>query len=772
MKKIPFPVAYPCTLIILTLMLSGCSWFSKNEVKEDDAKLLGKTADDFPSLSVDVFHKMDNGAQLSDAEIRGRNDWILWTGGSQVFLERLSRESYGLSDTLKLIDSRDRPRRFDDFGLVNEPGYKTPAKPDKYGVWIDVPVEGAGDNVDAAIAEAGIDESVYGRSTGIMGLRLYPNPDFDAEAQAKWDAEKYYNVDDKPEWRDYSINPELVRPYKVGMTCGICHVAPNPLNPPENPTEPAWENLVSALGNQYFREGAVFASNLKPPKDGQPSSFLWEMLDAQPPGTSDTSRVATDHINNPNAINAIFNVPSRLEVATEVGAFEKMGQDTLYLYGDDQPGDTDTKRYVPHILKDGADSIGVPGATIRVYINIGMYSQQWLQLHKPLIGVKHQEPIRIEDAQNNSTYWMATQNRLGDIKAFLASVRPMHLKDARWTDGNGNEHSGAEFVLDEDDPLMIRGKQIFAENCAACHSSKRKAEGQTWEEVVMAPDFREDNFLSTDERIPVNKEKLGTNSARAMATNAIRGNIWDNFSSETYKSLPSVGMIDYYNPLTGKNEKFQAPAGGLGYYRVPSLISIWTSAPFLHNNTLGTFNGDPSVEGRLEAFDDAAEKLLNPDKRLGVDSIWRFKRESWLEIPLAVLPEVVQVKLRAKDRLREVGGIDSTLVEDGVLRIGPIPAGTPINLLANTDLFLDGIKDADKALSLAELAASVKVALLHVKANNLTGDEARSYLRDTLGQKLLDHSKCPDFVEDKGHYFGTDLPATDKLALKEFLKTL
>ena len=33
-------------------------------------------------------------------------------------------------------------------------------------------------------------------------------------------------------------------------------------------------------------------------------------------------------------------------------------------------------------------------------------------------------------------------------------------------------------------------------------------------------------------------------------------------------------------------------------------------------------------------------------------------------------------------------------------------------------------------------------------------------------------SKCPDLVEDRGHYFGTELPDADKLALIEFLKTL
>ena len=38
--------------------------------------------------------------------------------------------------------------------------------------------------------------------------------------------------------------------------------------------------------------------------------------------------------------------------------------------------------------------------------------------------------------------------------------------------------------------------------------------------------------------------------------------------------------------------------------------------------------------------------------------------------------------------------------------------------------------------------------------------------------ELLAANKCPDFIEDKGHYFGTDLTDGDKHALIEFLKTL
>ena len=41
-------------------------------------------------------------------------------------------------------------------------------------------------------------------------------------------------------------------------------------------------------------------------------------------------------------------------------------------------------RTVPHILKDGADSVGVAGATILVYINEGLYHQEWLECHNPL----------------------------------------------------------------------------------------------------------------------------------------------------------------------------------------------------------------------------------------------------------------------------------------------------------------------------------------------------------------------------------------------------
>jgi len=133
------------------------------------------------------------------------------------------------------------------------------------------------------------------------------------------------------------------------------------------------------------------------------------MLKTQPPGTSDTSRIATDHINNPNAINPIFELAARLAE----GETEELDGETLLL-----PTITSNRMAVPHVLKDGADSVGVPGATLRVYVNIGSYSQHWLEQHNALIGLTPQKPFSVKTAQENSVYWLATQTKFPNVANF------------------------------------------------------------------------------------------------------------------------------------------------------------------------------------------------------------------------------------------------------------------------------------------------------------------------------------------------------------------
>ena len=300
-------------------------------------------------------------------------------------------------------------------------------------------------------------------------------------------------------------------------------------------------------------------------------------------------------------------------------------------------------------------------------------------------------------------------------------------------------------------------------------------------DIVAAPDFLEDNYLSAEFRVPVTL--LQTNACSPLATNAIRDNIWDNFSSESYKELPSVGQITWYHPFTGEPRTYDMPAGGRGYTRPPSLVSLWSTAPFLLNNTMGRFEESPSVDARMRSFDDSIHKMLWPqdrdkdsvlgDKIPGVidrvgDRLAPGRRDErvYLKVSTGYLPEFLQKTLTAQRAL-----FPSLFSEDGI-QIGPIPPGTPIGLLANLKLLEEDPDPAKKALH-AEKVAALLVKLLqrlHALGGNATNDDARKVFGD-LVEPLLELSKCPDLVVNRGHLFGTDLSNDDKNALIEFLKT-
>jgi hypothetical protein len=713
MKKPTVSLVAASLLGALCITLTGCKKTKPPEqssIRDDGG---GRKPADFPELALDVFKPMDGGIELSPDEIKGRNTWNLWCGGNEQFWDRVAKEGLGLFDLLKTLDSRRRDFRFKELGLMNQPGFKQASKPDQNGLWIDEAVEGE---------PPGIDPNVYGRPTGVLGFRLFNNPEFVGDAAKAWDPVKY---DTDP---IYATQKGLVRPYRVGVSCGSCHIAFHPTHPPADVNNPKWENLASAIGNQYIAEGKVFAPNVK---DG---GFFAEMLKAQPRGTSDTSRIATDHINNPNAINAIFELGARASTGHE----EEVAGESMLI-----PGET-AKMMVPHILKDGADSVGLRGATIRVYINIGMYSQHWLQQHQALLGLIPQKPFSIKAAQENSVYWNATQEKVDNIARFFKRLTSYRLQDA----------PGGTELITKDEAVLNRGKTVFGDECATCHSSKQPPAGadpdKFFAEEVMKPDFLTANFLSDERRYPLTKIK--TNAARAFGTNAKRGHVWNWFSSETYKTLPSPGTIDFWNPYTDANETFPIPMGGTGYYRTPSLIACWSSAPFFHNNALGKYTGDPSVAGRMAAFDDAVQKLLWPEKRPGKESVWRTSQECQLTIHADYLPDLLKQALSRH--------IDS----DNYFRIGHIPAGTPINLLANVNPDMS-FED------LAGLLVHLKLALLEIKVKGLDAEAAREVMKREVAPHLLKVSMCPDLIEDRGHTFGADLPDADKLALIEYLKT-
>ncbi len=69
---------------------------------------------------------------------------------------------------------------------------------------------------------------------------------------------------------------------------------------------------------------------------------------------------------------------------------------------------------------------------------------------------------------------------------------------------------------------------------------------------------------------------------------------------------------------------------------------------------------------------------------------------------------------------------------------------------------------------MAEIIKKLVFDLKKVQGKN--DDEARAIFRP-LVPELMQVSKCPDYIVNKGHYFGSNLPDADKRAVIEFVKT-
>jgi len=806
-----------CLILLLSCAPNGLGPESGKVV--DEARLAGRDAASLAGADEDYYHDMDGGVPLTPAQVVGRNNWIVWTAGNDRLWDLLTDKSAGSFDLLKTISSHPYPKdsklpqfgrhnRWKWFGLVNEPCFEEAKGPDpeRFGLWLDkrrtgpdcppdpfeneqkypgVKLGARGKNLPAG--------SYYGWGTGIVGLRLFPNPAFDEKAAKAWKPDLYY-TDPK-----YYQRKGLVRPYRVAMSCGFCHVGPNPVHPPADPENPQWADLSSNVGAQYFWIDRIFTW------DADESSFPFQLFHTSRPGALDTSLVSTDYINNPRTMNAVYDLGARLTQG------KRWGKETLAggelenkQFGDygilpelfQKPSTVWTTR----VLKDGADSVGALGALNRVYINIGLFSEEWLRHFNPLTGGKPISPIEIKVGRANSSYWQANEAQTPHLaEFFLATTAPHRLQNA----------PGGATHLTKDPSKLTRGKVVFAETCARCHSSKLPASiagldpsgcagsgyldcwNKYWaatktdefkkqmREIVLKDDFLKDNYLSTEARVPLTL--LETNACSPLATNAIAGNIWDNYSSQSYKSLPAVGTITVHNPFTGEPRQYVMPAGGRGYTRPASLLSLWSTAPYLLNNTVGVFNGDPSVAGRMAAFQDGIEKMLWPEKRdkdpvLGdkvPGLIDRTTKSSYLRVPVGYLPSFApKVAPLVKKLAPAVVG------KDGI-ELGPIPAGTPVNLLSNMNLLPDNLTAKQKLAhdrKLLGLLLKVKHDLKALPAG-ATDEQARKVFAN-LVEPMLELSKCPDFVVNRGHYFGTDrfkeepgLSDADKMALIEFLKT-
>ena len=218
------------------------------------------------------------------------------------------------------------------------------------------------------------------------------------------------------------------------------------------------------------------------------------------PGTSDTSAIPTDQVNNPGTINAINNFSQRPEFTDEdvikwrkvaaCPATPAAGQKCWCEPGRDGKCwlRSREKETVHHILKGGEDSIGALEAIQRVYFNIGSCSEQcWLNHLTDLRQLDPQArnfgqtPFDIGQCRRDCPNFRAIEDRLPNIVAFLFSqeANATDLAVARENERKAKDakarYTQDDLVADLDQQFgtgaVARGREVFAESCARCHSS-------------------------------------------------------------------------------------------------------------------------------------------------------------------------------------------------------------------------------------------------------------------------------------------------------------
>lgn len=644
----------------------------------------------------------------------------------------------------------------------------------------------------------------FGTSTGILGLRKFPNPRFDKEAWLKLngslDSWEGYRAaldiypGDKETKPNRLLDGSVEPPFRIGMACGACHIGYKPGRPPLDPNKPAWENIDGLVGNQYSRVSNLLGSGFSQ------HALEWQLIARARPGIVDTSALPMDYVSNPGTMNAIINFARRPLHEHDILKWRKAEACPAGAKADacwcepGKPGKcwerSRKKELVPNILKGAEDSIGMEEAIQRVYFNIGSCSEQcWLN-HIPDLRAADpkqrnygQTPFDIGQCRRDCASFRAIEDRLPDLKAFFLSARPSDLWKARGlaspaaleTELDGMFFPGA----------VKRGRDIYAKQCASCHSSGKPPFDTTdfLATVPGDPTLRAD-WLGNDAVEPASE--VGTYAGRAMHSNHMPTRVWEQYAALDLRERPR----DPARP--------EVMAGsGRGYDRNVSLLSAWAHAPFMHNNAIGPeicgkpadkavdfydppyvdANGkllanapactpyDTSVEGRFALYVASMRDMLNPQSR--IDKMHLLADD--IIIPIAP-------KLQNPE-LNKLLGIEISL---------RVPKGYPalaINSLRFKDLIQDAVlyrtneKKLDEkyaglldAPRLGELKAGLKRFILDAIVEDRPTVLDLVADRDKFVQSF--YSNILDRVENRGHRFGETLSVEDKDALIAFVATL
>jgi mono/diheme cytochrome c family protein len=786
------------------------------------------------------------GGDLSGSELAGAKIWFNATAGNERFFTYVYPQRFGVMiDWYRILNTDLRDNRFYRWGLINDPECCRPGDPhcpvrsteETYGFDFcpgdDLLLHHVGkqgykdpacDFQDAIAPDARNDphnqrqsacDLRFGTSTGAMGIRKFPNPRFDRkrwldlnkkqlgkEIVGTWEGySTFIEPTDKTQPKASHIMDGFIEPpFLIGISCGSCHIAFDPIKPPKDPRHPLRENISGTVGNQYTRFSQILGSGMSP------NALEYQVFADARPGVVDTSAIPTDQINNPGTMNAIINFGQRPTFPHEIIKWRKVSQcpakdDAPCWCEPGKPGkcwkqSKETEK-VHQLLKGGEDSIGILEAVQRVYFNIGTCSEEAWVNH--LTDLRQVDPFQrnfgqtyfdIGQARRDCPGFRAIEDRLGDIVAFLASAGPSDLYKAKGLRSNDELIRQLE-SQDYWTGAVDQGRRIFAQKCARCHSSRQGPfEGRNFRELIrdenghvvkdVHGNERRLDWLGNDQLTLVTE--VGTHQARALHSNHMSGHVWAEYGSETLRAKsaddPSIKAL---------------ATGGRGYYRNISLLSVWAHAPFMHNNAIGPelcggpedkhyhspyvdekgepsanpppcWRFDPSVEGRLKLYRASMDELLNPAKR--GNKVTNFNTE----VVIRVVPKSENSENRE-------------FLERYLHRTIVFPAGIPVARIGNfqhKDFVADLValkknKDELKARLAARHGSQRGEQVfeeLKMRAQDFLDPDKPVFTVNKDSILLEAYSNSPTLRENDGHRFGEDLSDKDKQALTAFLATL
>lgn len=846
-KKLPMWTAVLMVATLAALTLGG----QKQETQAAVASAAPAVTSSATLYSDAGFYEGD--ANLTPSQRAGREIWFKATAGNDRFHTYTFQQRNGvLIDWYRVLRSDQRDQRFKTWGMINDPGCCKPGSPDcpaksreeTYGFdWCpgdekllqfvgktgyrdpacDFKDAPANPN-DPKGHQNGREDAchlAFGTSTGALGLRKFPNPRFNPEAWKKlngslgsWEGydRKLSSDPDRADSKvshlaDGSIEP----PFTIGMACGTCHIAFNPTKPPVDPEHPKWENILGLIGNQYLRVSEIMVSGM------HHDSLEWQVFTHARPGTSDTSAVPTDQINNAGTMNALINIPQRPTFPdTQVIAWRKADTCAAGVKESEcwcEPGKPGKcwqrslkAETVHHILKGGEDSIGALGAIQRVYFNIGSCAEAcWLNHLTDLRQLDPngrnfgQTPFNIGQCRRDCPNFRAIEDRLPDVLDFFMSPEA-HATDLQAAREQARKDKKPKARYEYDDlaadldkqfgkGAVKRGRVVFADNCARCHSSnKAPFEAVDFRAVDPKTGLRAD-WLGNDVPTPVSE--IGTDRCRALHSNHMKGHVWEEFGSETYRARPADPNIPEPN------------GGGRGYYRNLSLVNAWATAPFLHNNSVGPELCGWGEPGPYEFYRSGYVDGSKPDKPLlplnKQPACWKYDPsvEGRFKLYVASMQEL----LNPAQRIPKATKLD----HDIVLDIGPriwdgqdekkltgftvrIPAGATAGHVGNflhkpfiVDLVTVKLRPQVLEKRYSDVVgpenARKLVSEMNTIANTIALDpgklvDALKAARERLPLLWEIYSSCNSDIENAGHRFGEDLSPADKNALIAFLATM